>query len=368
MKAEMFKYAMFCFIVSVSSLSHAAKKIASNFLPWGPLPQRAVVPPNNPQTVEKVHLGKQLFFDPRLSKDGTVSCNSCHNVMQSGGDSRPVSVGVGGKTGNRSSPTVWNAAFHTVQFWDGRAPTLEEQAKGPLTNPIEMAMENHDAVVDRVKALPGYVTQFRKVFKGSNPVNIDNIARAIAAYERTLITPDSPFDHYLRGDQNAISPQAKRGMNTVIEVGCITCHNGTNFNGPLASPGEGFFQKFPLFVENEYVSKYRLTEDKGRFAHTKNEEDENRWRVPTWRNVALTAPYFHNGSVPTLEEAVRVMAKVQLDKTLSDSQVADIVAFLNTLTGKFPEQKMPRLPDSPNTTFFVIDQFAHMNKSTDKLN
>lgn len=313
--------------------------------PFLPLPKKAPAPKDNPFSVHKVELGKQLFFDPRLSKDGTVSCNSCHNVMGGGTDNKAFSAGVGAKLGGRNSPTVWNSAFHSVQFWDGRAPTLEDQAKGPLTNPVEMAMPNHDAVVDRVKSLPGYVSQFEKVF-GKNSVNIDNIARAIATYERTLITPNSPLDRYLRGDKKAMSAQAIRGMNTVIDVGCVSCHTGSNLNGPAMPVGEGFYQKFPTFTDNAYVKKYDLMKDKGRAEHTKNEEDEHFYRVPTWRNVALTAPYFHNGSVKTLDEAVRVMAKVQLNKDLTDAQVGDIVAFLNATTGEFPKQTMPQLPDS----------------------
>ncbi|NBY18907.1 cytochrome-c peroxidase [bacterium] len=296
---------------------------------------------------EKVSLGRQLYIDPRLSKDGTVSCNSCHNVMASGGDNRAFSAGVGGKLGGRSAPTVWNSAFHTVQFWDGRAASLEDQAKGPLTNPIEMAMDSHEAVVDRISKIPGYVSQFKKVF-GDKGVTIDGVAKAIAAYERTLITPNSPFDRYVKGNKKAMSPQAVRGMNTVIEVGCVSCHTGKNFNAPddLAM-GEGFYQKFPTFTDNEYVTKYKFLDDKGRGALTKNEDDNYFFRVPTWRNVALTAPYFSNGAVKTLDEAVRVMAKVQLNKELSANQVADIVEFLKALTGERPKQPMPELPPDP---------------------
>lgn len=316
-------------------------------LPWSALPKTPPIPKDNPMTPEKISLGRQLYMDPRLSKDGTVSCNSCHNVMASGGDNRAFSAGVGGKLGGRSSPTVWNSAFHTVQFWDGRAASLEDQAKGPLTNPIEMAMDSHEAVVDRISKIPGYVSQFKKVF-GDKGVTIDGVAKAIAAYERTLITPNAPFDRYVKGDKKAMSPQALRGMNTVIEVGCVSCHTGRNFNAPddLAM-GEGFYQKFPTFTDNEYVTKYKFLEDKGRGAHTKNEDDNYFFRVPTWRNVALTAPYFSNGSVKTLEEAVRVMAKVQLNKELTANQVADIVEFLKALTGERPKQQMPELPPDP---------------------
>jgi cytochrome c peroxidase len=314
-----------------------------------PLPAQVPVPKENPTSPAKVALGRKLFFDPRLSKTGTVSCNSCHNVMAGGEDNRPVSFGIEGKTGGRSAPTVWNAAFHTVQFWDGRAPTLEEQAKGPLLNPVEMAMPSHDAVVAVLKSIPGYVDEFRKVFGGE--VTIDRFAQAVAAYERTLVTPNSPYDRYARGQKNAISDSAKRGVELVQKVGCIACHMGPNLAGPVkAGAGDGFYRKFPTFPGSEYDAKYKLLDDPGRFEVTKKEEDRNVWRVATWRNVALTAPYFHNGAVKTLDEAVRVMAKTQLNRTLTDAETADIVEFLKSLTGQFPKQEMPRLPATPGQT------------------
>ncbi len=323
-------------------------------LPWAPLPKEAAAPKDNPTTKEKIHLGKMLFFDPRLSMDGTVSCNSCHNVMSNGTDSRPFSIGVGAKAGGRSAPTVWNSAFHSVQFWDGRALSLEEQAKGPMTNPVEMAMANHTLVMERIQAIPGYVEAFKKAFPKDSAPTIDNAAKAIAAFERTLVTKPSAFDRYMKGDKKAISAQAERGMNTVRQIGCVTCHVGPNFNNPDIQMGEGFYQKFPLIADELFTPKYKLLEDKGRGALTKNEDDNNYWRVPTWRNVALTAPYFHNGLVATLDEAVRVMAKVQLGKDLSNEQVADIVAFLNTLSGEFPEITLPRLPETPGKSFFGV--------------
>ena len=206
--------------------------------PFIPLPKKAPAPKDNPTTPEKVELGKQLYFDPRISKDGTVSCNSCHNVMSNGTDNRAVSAGINGQLGGRSAPTVWNSALHSVQFWDGRAATLEDQAKGPLTNPIEMGMPSHEAVMERLKKIPGYVSQFEKIF-GKNGMTIDNLAKAIAAYERTLLTPDSPLDKYLRGNEKALSVQAVRGMKTVMELGCVACHTGVNLNGANLEPGQG---------------------------------------------------------------------------------------------------------------------------------
>lgn len=311
------------------------------------LPEKPPIPDDNPMTEAKIELGKQLYFDKRLSVDGTISCNSCHSVLSDGVDSRKTSMGVKGQQGGRNAPTVWNAAFLTAQFWDGRAKTLEDQAKGPPLNSIEMGMPDADTVVERLKQIPGYKKQFDEVF---GAVTYDNMAKAIAAYERTLLTPNSPFDRYQKGDEDAMSAQAVRGMKTVREVGCNACHTGVAFAGPQLPMGQGFYQKFPTFTDNEYVEKYNLMEDQGRFEATGNDGDKHMWKVPTWRNVALTAPYFHNGSVETLDEAVRVMAKTQLNKDLTDKQVDDIVAFLNALTGEFPEQTLPRLPEYRNAS------------------
>lgn len=313
------------------------------------LPKTPEIPKDNKQTVAKINLGKTLFFDPRLSKNGTVSCNSCHNVMLGGEDQRSVSVGIDGQKGGRSAPTVWNSAFHTVQFWDGRASSLEEQAVGPITNPIEMGMPDFELVTKRLNQIPGYVQMFDKAF-GKNAITKDNIGKAIASFERTLIAGDSAFDKFIHGNKKAMTPQMQRGMKLVQEVGCTACHSGANFNGENLKMGEGNFQKFPVNIESDYVKKYDFMADVGRFAVTKNEDDKHMWRVPTWRNVALTAPYFHNGSVKTLDEAVRVMAKLQLNTDLKDDQVSDIVAFLEGLTGTFPKIDMPRLPPTSKST------------------
>jgi len=301
-------------------------------------------PADNPITPEKVALGKQLYFDPRLSRDETVSCNSCHDLAAAGADTKPLSAGVGGAQGTRNSPTVWNAAFHSAQFWDGRANSLEEQAKGPLVNPVEMAMPSLDAVVARVKANPGYVAQFDKVF-GKNAVNIDNIAKAIATYERTLVSVNSKFDNFRFVDKGALDQNEWEGFQTFRQVGCVQCHMGPDFSGPPPlARGAGFYQKFPKFSDNAYVSKYKLLEDNGRYSVTKQEADRHVYRVPSLRNVQKTAPYFHNGSVTTLDETVRVCAKTGNNRDLTNAEVKAIVAFLNTLSGIFPEQKAPKLP------------------------
>jgi len=316
--------------------------------PDGPreiFPKAVPIPENNPQTKAKIELGKKLFFETRLSKNGKISCNSCHNVMKTGDDGLPRSPGHEGKLGGRNSPTVFNAAFSSVQFWDGRAASLEEQAKGPIINPLEMGMMSHDLVIELISKEPAYVKEFEKVF-GKGSVTLDNMVKAIAAYERTLITPGSAYDRFIAGDKKAMTESAVRGWRLVSSVGCMTCHSGPMFNGPALPQGVGFYQKFPLIPNAEIEKQYRIAEDLGRFLETKNPDEKNMWRVPTWRNVAITAPYFHSGTVETLDEAVRVMAKTQLGKDLKKEEIADIVEFLKSLTGKIPKQTAPKLPSS----------------------
>ncbi len=308
------------------------------------LPTTAPAPADNPTTAEKVALGQMLYHDPRLSSSGTVSCASCHNTMLGGEDNRGGSVGVGGQVGGRSAPTVWNAAFNKVQFWDGRAASLEEQAAGPVTNPIEMGMKSWDDVVARLKSIEGYQQAFEKAF-GKDSISKDTATKAIAAYERTLITPNSPYDRYVKGNKSAMTDQQVRGMNKAVELGCTGCHSGPAFNGP------GMFQKFPVIDNGYFEAQYHFKKDKGLAEVTGKKADEHFWKVPTLRNVALTAPYFHNGKVKRLDTAVKLMAKLQLGKDLSKDEIADIVAFLNALTGEFPAQKMPTLPAMPGKTF-----------------
>jgi len=330
--------------IAFTSASSAATNM-SNFDKFEPLPLSVPDPADNPSTVEKIGLGKQLFFDPRLSVDGTVSCNFCHDVNGNGTDSRSTSVGVEGQVGNRSAPSVWNAAFLSAQMWDGRLPTLEEQAKGPILNPIEMAMPHEQAAVDRIASIPGYVKQFNIVFGGENTVTYDNIAKAIAAYERTLITPNSRFDKFLRGDSSALTRQEKNGMETFLELGCVRCHRGPAMAGPRLPNGKVFLQWFPAFA-SPYDEEFKLKEDLG---YNSGKEDElsvrrGKWRVPSLRNIANTAPYFHNGSVKTLNKAVRVMARAQLNRELSDYEADVLEAFLKTLTGEYSVQTPPVLP------------------------
>ena len=301
---------------------------------WTALPTKAPEPATNPGTPAKIELGKMLYFDPRLSSTGTVSCFSCHNVMEGGDDHRPTSIGVHGQLGGRNAPTVWNAAFLSVQFWDGRAADLEAQAKGPIVNPVEMGMPKLDLAIDRIRRITGYQASFQHAFGNDVKIDENTIAMAIAAYERTLITPNSPYDRFVRGDKKALTAQQQRGMQAFADVGCTSCHSGPNFSGPALPEGTGFFMKFPTYLDNPYVARYRLLDDGGKAVQTGKSEDQNFWRVPTLRNLTYTAPYFHNGLVKFIPEAVRVMAATQLNKSLSDDQVADITAFLESLTGR----------------------------------
>lgn len=286
------------------------------------LPEAVPVPADNPMSQNKIELGKKLYFEPALSKSGNFSCNSCHNLGTWGVDNQQFSIGHKWQRGGRNAPTVLNAAFWSAQFWDGRAPLLEDQAKGPPLNPVEMASIDAQEVEARLKEA-GYGPLFVDVF-GPGSLNYSNMAKAIAAFERTLITPDSAFDLYVRGE-GEISSAAKRGMKKVDEIGCTSCHSG------------------PLFTNNDFQN-FTFGSDAGRKAVTGKDEDDHNFRVQSWRNVAMTAPYFHDGSVKTLDAAVRIMAEVQLGTKLSDADVADIIAFLETLTGKAPEVTFPILP------------------------
>lgn len=323
---------------------------------WRTLPDVAPASAWNPTTPEKVALGERLFHDTALSIDRTVSCSSCHDVRRGAGeDHRRSSLGVGGQVGSRNAPTVWNAAFQSVLFWDGRAASLEEQAKGPPVNPKEMGMSSLEAVAQRVRDDASYREPFALAFGVDQAITIERIAAAIAAYERTLITADTPYDRFVRGDEKALTPAQLRGMELFQSVGCILCHSGPNFSGAsVFDPPPATQRIFPIHDAAKYVDRYRLTRDTG--ANTPG-SSKGVWRIPSLRNVALTAPYFHNGSVDSLPEAVRIMATVQRgrhigneggrtvvwskqDRTitrsdkavLSDRDVDDIVAFLKSLS------------------------------------
>ena len=321
--------------------------VARDFNPFRPLPASPPIPADNPQTQAKIELGKQLYFDRRLSADQDLTCNSCHNLMAGGDDNRALSRGEGGRLTTRSAPSLWNVAFNTVYFWDGRAPSLEAAILEHLQDKVIMGLDP-DRLHERLVSVPAYTDAFKSVFGSSRQADNIVVARALASFIRTLVTTDSPYDKYLRGDKQAISAQAKKGFDTFIETGCASCHFWVNLAGPVPGlafqSGEGFYELFPNFPGTEEEQRYQLTADPGRISVTGISTDRRMWRVSILRNIALTAPYFHNGKVATLAEAVRVMAKTQLNVDLDRNQIDDITAFLHTLTGKFPSIVLPRLP------------------------
>jgi len=291
---------------------------------FAPLPDTAATA-EHPTSPERVALGRSLYLDTRLSKNNKMSCNSCHKLDTFGVDNEPTSPGHEGKRGGRNSPSSFNAALHVAQFWDGRAKDVEAQALGPILNPVEMGMASEKQVVERLKADPKTVEAFKKAFPGeADPVTYANVGNAIGAFERTLITP-SRFDAYLKGDENALSVEEKAGGKLFVETGCTACHMGATMGGQM-------YQKLGLVKEYD-------TKDLGRFEVTKNEADKKFFKVPSLRNVAKTGPYFHDGSIKTLEQAVSIMAEYQLGKQLSNEQVASIVTFLGSLTGTPPVAK-----------------------------
>ena len=304
---------------------------------FGALPKLAENP-DNPITPEKVALGQALYFDTRLSNKENISCNSCHNLNTYGVDNLPTSPGDEGEFGGRNSPTVLNAAFHFAQFWDGRAKDVEEQAGGPILNPIEMAMPDQKVVIERLSKVDGYKKMFAAAFPGVNmPINYENIQKAIAAFERELITP-SRFDDYINGKQDALTAQELSGMKKFMDMGCTACHNGTIFGGNM-------YQKFGL-MGNYWDFTHSAKVDDGRFLVTKNEADKFLFKVPGLRNIEKTHPYFHDGSVKDLGEAVKIMAKTQLSQELSEEDVQDILSFFKSLTGTLPPELTvaPQMP------------------------
>lgn len=306
-----------------------------------PIPLAAPALPGNAATPAKVELGKMLFFDPRLSASHAISCNSCHNIGLGGADAEPTSLGHRWQHGGRNAPTVFNAVFNMTQFWDGRAKDLEEQAGGPIVNPVEMASPPAH-VVQQLKGIPGYHAAFAQAFPDeSKPITLANTQKAIAVFEATLITPNAPFDRFLRGDANALSAEEKAGLALFIDKGCAGCHNGVNLGG-------GQYARFG--VVKQPGTKYLPATDKGRFMVTKNPGDKDVFRVPTLRNIALTAPYFQTGTTWDLRQAVAVMGTTQLGAKLTDDEVGKITAFLGSLTGDQPQVTYPVLPPSTATT------------------
>lgn len=285
--------------------------------------------PENPITENKVQLGKMLYFDTRLSKEGNISCNSCHNLSTFGVDNLPTSPGDAGESGARNSPTVFNAAVHTFQFWDGRAKDVEEQAGMPILNPVEMAIPHEAFLVERLSKIKAYKKLFAEAFpKEEAPLTYANLQKAIGAFERTLMTP-SRFDAFLNG-KDALNEQERKGLETFVNVGCTTCHIGPGVGGNM-------FQKFGLHHDYwEFTNSEKI--DKGKFEVTGQESDMYIFKVPSLRNVTKTHPYFHDGSVASLEKAILIMAKTQLNKDLTDEEIQDIVTFMHTMTADIPEE------------------------------
>ncbi len=309
------------------ALAERAKSI------FGPLPAH-VGNPANPFTPAKIDLGRMLYYETRLSKNHDIACNSCHQLDRFGVDNEPTSPGHRGQRGERNSPTVYNAALHATQFWDGREPDVEAQAKGPILNPVEMASASEAEVIALLKSIPGYVEAFAAAFPGeADPVTYDNLARAIGAFERKLMTPGR-FDAFMEGDHAALEAQELRGLETFLAVGCATCHMGPAVGGTLFRK-LGFIYPF-------------ATNDKGRENLTDNRADRHVFKVPGLRNVVETGPWFHDGSQTELAEVVRIMGYHQLGQSLDDQQIEDIVAFLGSLTGRIDAEYVakPTLPPS----------------------
>ena len=296
--------ALFLFVVTFSLAGE----------PITPLPQSIIY------DRAKAALGKKLFHDPILSKDGTVACTNCHLLESGGDDDRDFSIGIRGQEGDINSPTVFNAVYNFRQFWDGRAKDLVEQAKGPIENPVEMG-HMLDHAVEKVKAQPEYARSFEKLY--SDGLNRETLVHAIAEFEKALVTPNAPFDRYLRGDEDAISEEAKQGYELFKSKGCILCHHGINVGGNL-------YNKFGIYEESN-------SSHLGRYNVTKKEQDKYVFKVPSLRNISLTAPYMHDGRAKTLEHAVLIMTQYQLGRHMEAEEIKAIVEFLKTLTGEKPK-------------------------------
>lgn len=298
-----------------------------------PIQPIAAAKPGNTAVVE---LGKKLYFDPRLSKSGFISCNSCHNLSMGGTDNIKTSIGHNWKQGPINAPTVLNSSMNIAQFWDGRAADLKAQAGGPIANPGEMAF-THELAVEVLQSIPGYVVEFKTAF-GSDKIDIDKVTKAIATFEETLVTPDSRFDKWLKGDKKALNKDELAGYKLFKDSGCTACHNGPAVGG-------NSFQKFGV------VEPYKTANSaEGRIAVTGKDADRFYFKVPTLRNVELTYPYFHDGEAATLKDAVNTMGRIQLGKNFTESENRKIVAFLKTLTGEQPSFRLPILPPSSDKT------------------
>lgn len=287
------------------------------------------LPPVPDLPADKVALGKRLFFDPRLSHDDTIACATCHKLDSGGSDRLPVSVGIDGRKGGVNAPTVFNSSLNFVQFWDGRAASLEEQAAGPVHNPLEMA-SNWSEVIPKLSLDDGYLRDFKRLYPQG--MTGETIVDAIATYERTLLTPNSPFDRYLAGDKDALNPLEHSGYQRFLDYGCASCHQGAGLGGNM-------FQRFGV-MDNYLKDNAGRQADLGRFNVSGLDKDKNVFKVPSLRNVAVTPPYFHDGSAESLEQAVIIMGRYQLGREFSSEDVNALVAFLRTLTGEWEGKRL----------------------------
>jgi cytochrome c peroxidase len=344
---------LLCLLLGGSALAEEGLRDKAKGL-FEPVPQTAPGFPGDATTPEKVALGKMLFFDPRLSENQDLSCSLCHNPSMAGVSGQFLSSGHHGELGGRNVLTVFNAVFNVAQYWDGRAAGLKEQVEasimsspaallktrgGPTAVPAATTGLAKQHVIERFKTIPGYVDAFKKAFPdAADPVTYDNVARAIAQFEATLITPNSPFDRWLKGEDPALSPTQLRGLALFIEKGCAGCHSGVNLGGTD-------YARFG--VVQSPSAELLPPDDWGRAVVTKKVEDKYVYKIPNLRNVELTAPYFHTGGTDDLKEAVAVMAATQLGVTLAPEEIASVEAFLKSLTGPAPQIVLPMLPPNP---------------------
>jgi cytochrome c peroxidase len=340
MKKEALVGSLLFTLFFLATATHAEELMRRAQTVFKPIP---VAPPaleRNPITPEKVELGKMLYFDPRLSSSALISCNTCHNVGMGGDDFQETSTGHGWQKGPRNAPTVLNSIFNLAQFWDGRATDLKEQAKGPVQASVEMN-NTPERAMETIGSMPGYVEMFKRVFPAEKkPVTFENMAKAIEAFEATLLTPDSRFDKYLKGDTNALSAEEKDGFKLFMDKGCSSCHGGINMGGT------GYFH-FGVF---ERPKEEITAGDVGRFKVTGSKADEYVFKSPSLRNIVLTPPYFHSGRVWRLKDAVAIMGSVQLGISLTKGETDKIAAFLESTTGVQPKVEYPILPTSTDKT------------------
>ncbi len=333
-----------CIFLAISALLISRGVLAQDDLQkkaqalFKPIPDSPPELKDNTLSEETILLGKMLYFDPRLSASQLISCNTCHNLGTAGVDLQETSTGHGWQKGPRNAPTVLDAVFNIAQFWDGRAKDLEQQAKGPIQATVEMS-NNPTRLVETLNSMPEYLEAFKKSFPQDNtPITLDNAVKAIEAFEATLLTPNSRFDKFLKGDASALNEDEKEGLKLFVEKGCSSCHNGINVGG-------GAY--FPFGVVEKPGADILPPEDRGRFMVTNTVSDEYVFKVPTLRNIELTPPYFHSGKVWSLKQAVAIMGAAQLGIQLTDDDIDKITAFLSTLNGDQPRVEYPILP--PNT-------------------